>query len=195
MDSNSNKTIDLSKNNMLLVGIILAFIIIAVGLTFLTAKDVDTGNAYVCGNQVALFRANISDCMKVPVEPSDEELTTVLTNPAVNALFVLVEPNGTAGVGLASHEIFKTVDALKPVSGIDAGVVYTAYWPDQPNVPVLGLENATYNYPVIYLIPNQNKTKIEVDGPRISVYAEDQYGLDASACKIAILLINEFMDC
>ncbi len=187
--------INLTKNNMLLIGVLIAFFIIAVSFAFYSPEEKDTGHFYVCGEQAAAFRANISDCKVVPVEPSDTELTDVLTSPAVDAIFILVNPNGTSGEGLAAHEIYKTLDSLKPASGIDSGIVYTEFWPNQSNVPVMSLENASYNYPIIHLIPNQSETKIEVDGPRILVYAEDQYSLDASSCKISILLINEYMDC
>ncbi len=187
--------LNISKSNILIIALLL---LLAFGGGYLAVHrppKAPVGNVFVCAHQAVPFRANITDCLAVKVVPNEKILADTLTSPTANLAFILVNPNGTAAVGSSAYEIYKTFSSLKSVTGISPDIVYTQKWPDQPNAAVMSIQNATYQAPIIWLRPNQTKTEIDVNGPQIIVYAKNQYDLDAATCKIAILLINETMNC
>lgn len=186
----------LTKANIILLGTLVAFLVIATVLAFQGGGGSQSrGNVFVCGDQVARFRANISNCYNVSVSPGEKRISEVLTSPAVEKVYLLTDPNGTSGIGLSSYEIYKTMESLQPRSNIKPEVAYIRPWPNQSNILVLKPENATYSRPIIHLMPNQTETKIDLDGPVVEVRAKNQYDLDSAACRISILLIKEYMDC
>lgn len=180
-----------SKSNIILLTVI-AIAAVMVAYSVLTFRQHETqGNIFECRGKTAPFRANISDCLKVPLYPSQKHISDIITSPAVNQVYILVEPNNTAELALSAFEIHKTLKALK----IKSGVAYTEFWQNQSEVPVLSIENATYNYPIVWLRINESKTYIEAQGPKIIMSASSQYDLDAAACGIAIAVIKETYKC
>lgn len=148
-------------------------------------------NFYQCGNAVTLFRANISDCMQVPITPNEKQLTDTLLNPTASGIYILMDPDAPPEIALA---VLDTEKMLKNVN-IPTGIAYTKLWPNQTHISVLTIDDATYGVPILWFRPNEFKTEIQVDGPRITVYAEDQAALDAAACRIAIAIIEDFYVC
>jgi len=151
-------------------------------------------NLYTCQGQLVPFRANISDCLAVQ-STDEQQLANTLTNPLGNNILILVDPKSPSHVGLAANEIYKIGDSVKPKTGIDHLVVFTQFWNETPNVPVMSIEDATFENPIIWLRTNQSTTNIEQNGAQIIVNSDSEYGLDAAACKIAIILMEDALTC
>ena len=146
---------------------------------------------YRCGNTLVPFRANISDCEAFPITPDEFSYKQTVLNPLVHNVYILVDPEGTSGLGLSSYELFKTYNSLL----INSGVVYTKPVLNQTEVPVMSVENATSTSPIIHLIENSDTNIIQVTNNTVIVQATNQYNMDAAACKLAIIAINTKFDC
>jgi len=184
----------IKKTDLAIISFIILFTVFAVYLVFrpneVTPIEIPP-NYYQCGDNLVPFRANITDCLNTGILPSHTDLVNVVMNPTVEYVYILIDPEGSAGLGNAAYEIFKTLNSLY----IPSGVAFTEYWENQSAVPNMTIEQATYQKPVILLLENQNSTIIKVDGPQIIVYAKTQYDLDAAVCEIAILAINDVLKC
>ncbi len=189
---------EFNKTNAIIVFALIAFVLI---LTFFFFKLKDTGqsdlysNVFSCNNQLVPFRANITSCDAVAVSPGEETLSNTLSGPFVKGVVILVEPNNTGGVGVSAFEIYKILNSLKPRTSQRIGIAYTSLWPNQTNIPVMSIDNATFETPIIFLRTNQSKTNIEINGPKIFVNSKNQQGLDAASCKISISAIKKVLKC
>ena len=108
---------------------------------------------------------------------------------------LLVDPNETGGTALATNDIYKIYTALEPQTGVFAGIAYTKHWPEQPIIPNITADIATFNNPVIWLRQNQSETGIVVDGYKIYVSGKSQYGLDSAACRVSLVYIKKVLMC
>lgn len=180
----------ISTGNIVIVLLLIIFIVVVVYLTF-PQEEQETGHIFKCKTRAMLFRANVTDCMNITVTPSDITLTELIFSPRTEAVLILVNPNGSAGLALSAQEVYTGMKAVN----IPVGIVYTEHWESQPAIPNITIDQAIYENPVIWLRENQSKTSIEVSGPKVIVYAQDQYDLDSAACKIAILLLKNYYDC
>ena len=98
------------------ISIITAIIILIVAMLLLGFLDFGEkiteppeipDNYYRCENTLVPFRANISDCSTFPITPTDYDFERIVLNPLVQDVYILLEPNGTSGLGLSSYELFK----------------------------------------------------------------------------------------
>lgn len=189
--------IEFTKSNILVIAGLLLFF--AIG-TFFGFKLIGKGagaqpNIFVCANQETPFRANISDCLAFGVSPGRDALANTVANPTANRVAILIEPNASGSLGLAAFDIYKIYKSLEPRTNIVPGIAYTYHWPEQPLVPNITVDEATFNSPVIWLRLNQTENKIVVDGPKIYVNANSAADLDAAACLISIELIEKVLTC
>lgn len=180
-----------SKSSIALVAFLVLFSVFLAYLV-LSFRHVETpANIFECKGQKAPFRANISDCMSVPVYPSDKALSELVLSPSVESIYILIEPNGSAGLALSSYEIYKTLKAIN----IPVSVAYTEYWANQSEIPVMRMGEATYIKPIIWLKPSETTTSIELEAAGITIRANSQYGLDSAACRLAIDVIKSTYGC
>jgi hypothetical protein len=147
-------------------------------------------NMYKCGKTLVPFRANISDCNTFPIEPSDQSFKALVMSPFVDRVLILLDPTGTGSLALSASEIFKTLNSLL----VPSGVVYTEAVEGQ-NVSVLSIENSSFAIPIIWLRENQEQNLILINGSTVIIDAKTVYDLDAAACKLALIAINDKFDC
>ena len=186
--------------SVLSISILTVLIVLVLSMVFLsffwegkdTEKQIEIpDNMYCCGNSLVPFRANITDCYNVTIEPSEAKLKGLILNPLAENVFIIVDPQGSDYLGLAASEIYKTFKSLL----IKTGVAYTDYYANQSDILVMSVENATTQNPIIWIRENQDKNLIEVEDTYVTIYAKTPYDLDTAACKIAILAINDKFDC
>ena len=188
------KIIDLSKSSMVVLAVVIGFTLVAVYFGFFFEKEQAQGlppNFFTCNDIVTQFVSNVSDCMAVPITPNAKSLGDLVTNPNIDYLFILIDPEGPPYQATASYDIFKILNSIN----IRTGVVYTSLAEDYPEVPVMSIEDATLSSPIIWLKYGQNETKIVVEGTTVLVYSTDENSLSAAACRISIAAINETMRC
>ena len=189
---------ELSKSNLIIVIGLIAFVaVLSLFLIKITGEQNQDlySTVFICGKQKVPFRVNISSCNGVPVSPDEETLTNTLTSPFAEGVIILVNPNETGGTAVSAFEIYKVYNSLRNYTGKNIGIAYTEPWPNQPNIPVLSIENASFSAPIIWLRQNQSSTIIRVEGPKIFVDSKSQQDLDAAVCKISILTIKKVLDC
>ena|GEM_PF-6596119 len=190
------KTENSKLSNYIIIGLLLAFIILG---TYAAVYYLHPGgnepelppNFYQCGAAVTRFRANISDCMQVSITPSEKQLTDTILNPTASSVLLLMDPDAPGEVALAVYDVHKMLENV----AVPDMVVYTQPWPNQTDVPVMDIDDATYDTPILWFRQNEFKTEIAVDGPKITIYAKDQKALDAAACRIAIAIIEDYYVC
>ncbi len=190
--------LEINKSSIIILAVLLAILIAGTYVAFwVVHKRVEyPPNYFVCNGQTVPFRANITNCSLFNVDPDNETLAGVLANPTAKQIAILVDPNGTAEVGLAAFDIYKIYKSLEPQTNIVAGIAYTYHWPEQPLIPnISSIDSATFISPVIWLRLNQSENSITVDGPKIYVNANTTDDLDAAACLISINLIKKVMGC
>ncbi len=148
------------------------------------------GNLYQCDKTLVPFRANITDCNAFPIEPNDQAFRALAMSPLVDQVLILLDPKGTGSLALSASEIFKTLNSLL----VRSGVVYTELVEGQ-NVSVLSIENSTTENPIIWLRENQEQNLILINGSTVIIDAKTVYDMDAAACKLALIAINDKFDC
>ena len=148
------------------------------------------GHMYQCGKTLVPFRANITDCNMFPIEPNDQAFRGLVMSPLVSNVYLLLDPTGSGSLALSASEIFKTLNSLL----VPSGVVYTEAVEGQ-NVSVLSIENSTTENPIIWLRENQEQNLILINGSTVIIDAKTVYDMDAAACKLALIAINDKFDC
>jgi len=189
--------IEFTKSNILVIASLLAVLVIG---TYFTASILNNEgslppNIFVCAEQKVPFRANITDCNAFPVSPNIEALDGTIANPTAEKVAILFDPNTSGKVGLAAFDIYKVYKSLEPQTNIVPGIAYLYHWPEQPLIPNLTIDSATFQSPVILLRVNQSENKILVDGAKVYVNAKSTDDLDAAACRIGIELIQKTVAC
>ena len=174
---------ELTKQNILVIAGLIVFLIVGTyfGLVINKGNPEFELNTFKCGDQKTPFRANITSCLAFNVSPSTEKLANVLANPTANRVAILIDPNSSGNLGLAAYDIYKIYKSLEPQTNIVPGIAYTYHWQEQPLIPNITIEEATFKSPVIWLQLNQSESKIVVDGPGAYVNAMNTNDLDAAA--------------
>jgi hypothetical protein len=186
--------------SVLSISIVVILLLLIFGMLFLGFFDFGdqilkepeiAANYYRCAKTLVPFRANITDCNSFPMDSTETEFKQLIMNPMANTVFILVDPTSPAELGLSTHELFKTFSSLL----VKTGVVYTEPAVNQSEVPILSIENSTISYPIIWLRDNQDKNLIEISNNSVIVSAKTAYDMDAAACKLALIAINDVFDC
>lgn len=158
---------------------------------------------YKCGNTLVPFRANITDCQAFAVEPGEDAFEQLALNPLAGAVLIMIEPDNSTQF-VSSYEISKTFTSLLIPSLIGfssnsennlKNITEGNKTITSTKVPVISIENATVYTPLVWLHGDQDKNLITVSGNVTSVYAKTTYDLDAAACRLAIIAINNRFDC
>jgi len=185
--------INKDKSSITIIIILAVFIIALVSLLFFLkySSKPTTKTSYVeCKGQAIPFRADATAC-KNALFASENEFLGILLNPEVKEVRILLNPNGSAGLGLSAYEIQKALNTML----IQCAVAYTEAWPDQPEVPIMSIGHASVEYPIIWLRENRDESKVTISSSSITFEAITQADLDAVTCRAAFALLNTAHDC
>lgn len=184
--------VKIKKNTIVILVIILLMVALVSWVTFLRSQSTSpaTRSYILCDGQELLSRANATACRNARFDSENEFLGTLL-NPDVKQVRILVNPSGGGGLALAAEYLQVTLNGMN----IQNGVAYTEEWPAQPDMPVMSIDDAFVEYPIIWLKENTNKSGVLISGSGITIEGKNQADLDALMCRVAFLLFNTAMDC
>jgi len=149
---------------------------------------------YRCADTLVPFRANITDCNAFPIKPDEEAFKQLVLNPLLNVVFLTMDKENSPSSNdllVSMLELDKTFKSLL----IPDLITFTESQENHTDIFVISIENATQSTPVIWFRDNQSKNSIEVSNNSVIVYGKTYYDIDAAACKMAIIAINDKFDC